>query len=122
MTVPAIAIKSLGSHYNRFNSLFMTAQAVGLNDFLSAVACPNRHRDLARCECVNILCTLPAFFKIIRYSIFMGQMTVYAFSDFLVRGVIPVFILRIHYMAVCTSFRSASTVGWRVAHKNEETE
>src|SRR5690349_20570512 len=122
MTVPAIAIKSLRFHRDRFNRLLVTAQAVGLNDFLAPIACPNRYRDVAGCECINILSPLPAFFKVVGYCILVGKVTIDAFRDLFVRGVVPVFVLGIHHMAVRTGFGSTSTIGWRAAHQNEETE
>src|SRR5919197_5279866 len=108
MTVPTVAVKGLGSHYDRFNGLFVTAQAVGLNNFLAPIACPNRNRNIAGCESVHVLCTLSAFFKVVGYCILVRQVTVYTFRDLFMRGVIPILVLCIHLMAIGTSFGSAS--------------
>ena len=72
VAVPAVTVKWLGTHDDRFDFIFMAADAVGLDDLLGPIARPDGSRDVPRGEDVDILGTLPSLFKVVDNFVFMG--------------------------------------------------
>ena len=122
MAIPAIAVERLFAHHHRFDRFFMAANAVRLDNPLGFLGGADRNRDVAGGEGIHILGPLSAFFQVIGSDVLMGEMAVHTLRNIPVGGVIPVFILGIHNMAVCAGFRRASPIGRRVGHKDKKAE
>jgi len=122
VTVPAVAVEGLGTHHDIFDGIFVAANAVGLNDLPGSSACPDGNRYVPCRERVDILGALPSLFQVIDNLIFMRKVAVHAFGEFFVRGMVPVLVLRIHDMAICTRLWRASPIGGCVGHKDKKSE
>src|SRR5215211_5030117 len=121
MTVPAVAIERLRARHNRFDCRFVAAQTIRLDNAFGFFTGSYCYRNIPRRERVYVFGALSSFFEIVHNHIIMWQVTVYAFGEILMWGVIPIFVLRIHHMAVRAGFWCASTVGRCVCDKDKET-
>src|SRR5687768_13308961 len=119
MAVPAITVEGLsdGTYHDAFHRMPVTADAIILNDFLARLAGADGHRDISGREGKHILGTLPSLFKIISHKVFVGEMAIYTLCPFFVGGVVPVFVLRVHHVAVCTCFRRTAAIRGRIGHE-----